>query len=262
MACFDCCCVACWRSVPAVAARPARRHLRGTQAALVAAAGIGGGTTPPAVILPTVDASAVAVGTSALPLPEGWQTGAFMQVFVRSYQDSDGDGIGDLKGLISRLDYLQDLGIRGLWLMPVHPSQDRDHGYAVKEYRNVESQYGSLADLDALVTAAAARGIGVILDYVVNHSAADHPAFINARAAKDNAYRNWYLWQDTAPSTGTCLAATPGAKTPPAGTTPRSGAKCPTGTCACPRLKPSTTTTCAFGSTAVWRAFASMPWAC
>jgi glycosidase len=141
----------------------------------------------------------VAVGTSALPLPEGWQTGAFMQVFVRSYQDSDGDGIGDLKGLISRLDYLQDLGIRGLWLMPVHPSQDRDHGYAVKEYRNVESQYGSLADLDALVTAAAARGIGVILDYVVNHSAADHPAFINARAAKDNAYRNWYLWQDTAP---------------------------------------------------------------
>ncbi|MFM8511890.1 MAG: hypothetical protein ACKOCU_16505, partial [Betaproteobacteria bacterium] len=74
--------------------------------------GSGGGTTPPAVILPTVDASAVAVGSSALPLPEGWQTGAFMQVFVRSYQDSDGDGIGDLKGLISRLDYLQDLGIR------------------------------------------------------------------------------------------------------------------------------------------------------
>ncbi|MFM8344357.1 MAG: alpha-amylase family glycosyl hydrolase, partial [Betaproteobacteria bacterium] len=119
--------------------------------------GSGGGTTPPAVILPTVDASAVAVGSSALPLPEGWQTGAFMQVFVRSYQDSDGDGIGDLKGLISRLDYLQDLGIRGLWLMPVHPSQDRDHGYAVKEYRNIESQYGSLADLDALITAAAAR---------------------------------------------------------------------------------------------------------
>ena len=162
--------------------------------------GSGGASNPPAVTLPSVDASAVAVGASALPLPEGWQTGAFMQVFVRSYQDSDGDGIGDLKGLISRLDYLQDLGIRGLWLMPVHPSQDRDHGYAVKEYRNVESQYGSLADLDALVTAAAARGIGVILDYVVNHSAADHPAFINARAAKDNAYRNWYLWQDAAPA--------------------------------------------------------------
>lgn len=162
--------------------------------------GSGGASNPPTVILPPVDVSAVAVGSSALPLPDGWQNGAFMQVFVRSYQDSDGDGIGDLRGLISRLDYLQDLGIRGLWLMPVHPSQDRDHGYAVKQYRNVESQYGSLSDLDALVTAAAARGIGVILDYVVNHSAADHPAFINARAAKDNPYRNWYLWQDAAPT--------------------------------------------------------------
>ena len=142
----------------------------------------------------------MAVGTRSSPLPEGWQRGAFMQVFVRSYQDSDGDGIGDLRGLISRLDHLKELGIRGLWLMPIHPSQDRDHGYAVKDYRAVESQYGSLADLQALVQAAHARGIGVILDYVLNHSAGEHPAFVNARAAKDNAWRNWYLWQDTAPA--------------------------------------------------------------
>ena len=149
--------------------------------------GSGGGTTPPAVILPTVDASAVAVGTSALPLPEGWQTGAFMQVFVRSYQDSDGDGIGDLKGLISRLDYLQDLGIRGLWLMPVHPSQDRDHGYAVKEYRNVESQYGSLADLDAHVTAEVAPGSGVRLDVLGIHRAHHPLALIHVAERKNNA---------------------------------------------------------------------------
>ncbi len=150
---------------------------------------------PPA--LPSFDTSAVPIGNTALSLPEGWQNGAFMQVFVRSYQDSDGDGIGDLKGLISRLDYLRDLGVRGLWLMPIHPSQDRDHGYAVKDYRQVDPQYGSLADLEALTREAAARGIGVILDYVLNHSAAEHPAFINARASRDNPYRSWYVWQDS-----------------------------------------------------------------
>ena len=93
------------------------------------------------------------------PLPEGWQHGAFMQIFVRAYQDSNGDGIGDLPGLVSRLDYLQDLGVQGLWLMPIHPSQDGDHGYAVSDYRNIERQYGSLADLDELLAQAHARGI-------------------------------------------------------------------------------------------------------
>ena len=168
-----------------------------------------GGTTPSTPPLPTVDIRSVAANGVALPLPEGWQYGAFMQIFVRSYQDSDGDGIGDLKGLISRLGYLKDLGVRGLWLMPVNPSQDRDHGYAVTDYRNVESQYGSLADLDALVSVAAANGMGVILDYVINHSAADHPAFINARAARDNAFRNWYLWQDNAPANWSVFGQNP-----------------------------------------------------
>lgn len=168
-----------------------------------------GGNPPTTVVLPSVDTSAVAATGTSLPLADGWQNGAFMQIFVRSYQDSDGDGIGDLKGLISRLDYLQDLGVRGLWLMPVNPSQDRDHGYAVKDYRGIESQYGSLADLDALVNAAGARGMGVILDYVINHSAADHPAFTNARAAKDNPFRNWYLWQDAAPANWSVFGSYP-----------------------------------------------------
>ncbi len=170
----------------------------------------GSNTTPTApTILPAVDTRSIAANGVALPLPEGWQHGAFMQIFVRSYQDSDGDGIGDLKGLISRLGYLKDLGVRGLWLMPVNPSQDRDHGYAVTDYRNVESQYGSLADLDALVSAAAANGMGVILDYVINHSAADHPAFTNARAAKDNLFRSWYLWQDSAPANWSVFGQNP-----------------------------------------------------
>ena len=170
----------------------------------------GGGSVPSVpVVLPTFDTSAVTATPGTAGLADGWQRGPFMQVFVRSYQDSDGDGIGDLKGLISRLDYLRDLGVRGLWLMPVHPSQDRDHGYAVKDYRQVESQYGTLADLDALLAGAAARGMGVILDYVINHSAGEHPAFVNARAARDNPFRDWYVWQDLAPANWTVLGGYP-----------------------------------------------------
>ena len=132
-------------------------------------------------------------------LPDGWQFGAMYEVFVRAYQDSDGDGIGDLQGLILRLDYLKALGVSGLWLMPVMQSADHDHGYAVRDYRDVETPYGTLEDLDALIAAAHARGIGVILDYVMNHSAAQHPAFVHARAAKASEFRDWYIWRDAKP---------------------------------------------------------------
>jgi alpha-amylase len=180
------------------------RLARLTLLALLAACGGGGGSAggaePPPVNLPTPDISAVAAADPGSPLPEGWQHGAFMQVFVRSYQDSDGDGIGDLRGLTSRLDYLRDLGVKGLWLMPVTASQDADHGYAVADYRDIERAYGTRADLDALIAAAHARGIGVVIDYVMNHSAAAHPLFVNARAAASNAFRDWYVWQPTAPA--------------------------------------------------------------
>ncbi len=132
-------------------------------------------------------------------LPSGWQYGAMYQVFVRAFQDSDGDGIGDLQGLIARLDYLEDLGVTGLWLMPVMSSQDHDHGYAVVDYRDIETQYGTLADLDALLAAAHARGMGVILDYVMNHCAAAHPAFAASRSSRTDPLRDWFLWADTKP---------------------------------------------------------------
>ncbi len=132
-------------------------------------------------------------------LPVGWQFGAMYEVFVRAFQDSGGDGIGDLQGLIARLDYLKGLGVTGLWLMPIMPSQDRDHGYAVTDYRGIEPQYGTMDDLDALIAAAHARGIGVILDYVMNHSAAEHPAFRNARLNAESEFRNWYLWETAKP---------------------------------------------------------------
>ncbi len=155
---------------------------------------------PPVGNLPAVDVSVVASADPGSSLPDGWQNGAFMQIFVRSYQDSDGDGRGDLRGLIQRLDYLKTLGVRGLWLMPVTQSQDKDHGYAVSDYRNIEAHYGSLADFDELLKQAHLRGIGVIVDYVINHSAAENALFVQSKSANSNAYRDWYLWSGIKPA--------------------------------------------------------------
>lgn len=134
-------------------------------------------------------------------LPPHWDRGAFMEIFVRAYQDSDGDGIGDLRGLISRLDYLKDLGIRGIWLMPVTRSADRDHGYATTDFRDIEPGYGTLADFDELLKQAHARGIGVITDYVINHASHQHPAFQQALKGPvpDNPWRDWFVWSQDAP---------------------------------------------------------------
>jgi glycosidase len=166
--------------------------------ALLVASGCGGGgdSGPP----PPVDTTPVAAADPGSSLPAHWQHGAFAQIYVRAYQDSNGDGIGDLRGLTSRLDYLRDLGVTGVWLMPVTRSQDRDHGYAVADYRAIEPDYGSLADYDELLREAHARGIGVIVDYVINHSAFQHPAFLNSRSGTGNAFRGWYIWQSSPPS--------------------------------------------------------------
>ena len=133
------------------------------------------------------------------PLPAHWQHGAFIEIFVRAWKDSDGDGIGDLRGLTSTLDHLQDLGVKGIWLMPVQANADGDHGYATTDYRAIAPEYGTLADMDELLRQARRRGIGVIVDYVVNHSAAQHPAFVEALKGPDNPYRAWYVWSEDAP---------------------------------------------------------------
>lgn len=145
------------------------------------------------------DMGEVAVENRTSALPENWHRGAFMQVFVRSYQDSTGNGFGDIRGLISRLDYLHDLGVSGIWLMPIMACADRDHGYAVVDYRSVDPAYGTLADMDDLIREAHARGIGIILDYVPNHSSARHPAFLSARKGKSAPYRDWYVWEEKMP---------------------------------------------------------------
>jgi glycosidase len=147
-----------------------------------------------------VDTSPVAFQDTASSLPEGWQKGAFMEIFVRGYKDSNGDGVGDLRGLTQSLDYLRDLGVRGLWLMPITASADHDHGYATADYRQVEAAYGNLQDLDELLKQAHARGMGVIIDYVINHSARTHPLFVDAASSPASSYRDWFVWQPQAPS--------------------------------------------------------------
>ncbi len=132
-------------------------------------------------------------------LAPDWWRGPFMEIFVRAYQDSDGDGVGDLRGLIQRLDHLKELGVTGIWLMPVTASQDRDHGYATTDFRAIERDYGSMADFDELLKQAHARGIGVIIDYVVNHSSWAHPAFLQAKSSPKNRYRDWFVWSEQAP---------------------------------------------------------------
>ena len=133
-------------------------------------------------------------------LPAGWQHGAFMEIFVRAYKDSNGDGIGDLQGVTQSLDYLKDLGITGIWLMPVTSNADGDHGYATTDFRNIDPAYGTLADFDELIAQAHQRGIGVIMDYVINHAAARHPMFVSAQVGPSSPFYDWFVWEKTAPT--------------------------------------------------------------
>jgi len=154
------------------------------------------GTAPAGAI----DVSPVVAKPSASALPADWNRSAnFVEIYVRSYKDSNGDGIGDLKGIVSQLDYLKDLGITGIWLTPIYPSADHDHGYAVTDYRAVDPDLGTMADFETLVAEAHKRGIGIIMDYVMNHSASDNQIFLSAAASKASPYRNWYVFADKAP---------------------------------------------------------------
>jgi len=156
--------------------------------ALLTATGAGAAPAAPVDLSPVPER----LGRSALP--EGWQHGPFIEIFVRGFQDSDGDGIGDLRGVTQRLDYLKDLGIKGLWLMPITASADHDHGYATTDYRAIEPQYGTLADFDELIREAHRRGIGVVMDYVINHGAREHPLFQAAAADPASPWRDWFVW--------------------------------------------------------------------
>jgi len=122
------------------------------------------------------------------------------QVYPRSFQDSDGDGIGDLAGIRQRLDHLVALGVDALWLSPIFPSPMADFGYDVAEYRGVEPMFGDLAQFDALLADVHARGLKLMLDFVPNHTSTEHPWFLESRASRDNPKRDWYFWRDPKPA--------------------------------------------------------------
>ncbi len=135
---------------------------------------------------------------STLPV-DWWKSAVFYECFVRVFKDSNGDGKGDLKGLISKLDYLKELGIGGIWLMPVAESSDNDHGYTVSDYNSIEEDYGNLSDFQLLIKECHVRGIGIIVDFVLNHSSDRHPFFMQSASSRENAYRNWYIWENIKP---------------------------------------------------------------
>ena len=125
-----------------------------------------------------------------------WAAGVLYQIYPRSFQDSNGDGIGDISGIISRLPYLRDLGIDAIWLSPIFPSPMADFGYDISNYLGVDSIFGTLDDFDALVAAAHASNLKIILDLVPNHTSDQHPWFIESRSSRDNPKRDWYLWRE------------------------------------------------------------------
>lgn len=126
-----------------------------------------------------------------------WQSGVIYQVYPRSFRDTNGDGVGDLRGVIERLDYLGNtLGIDAIWLSPFYPSPMKDFGYDIADYTDVDPLFGDLATFDELVREAHARGIQIIIDYVPNHCSDQHPWFIEARSSRDNPKRDWFIWAD------------------------------------------------------------------
>ena len=125
-----------------------------------------------------------------------WKTAVFYEIYPRSFQDSNGDGIGDLNGITERLDYLKALGIDAIWISPMYPSPQVDFGYDISDYENVDPQYGTLKDFDRLSAEAKKRGIRIIMDAVMNHTSDKHPWFIESRSSRTNPKRDWYVWVD------------------------------------------------------------------
>ncbi|MCM6881421.1 alpha-glucosidase [Enterococcus italicus] len=125
-----------------------------------------------------------------------WQKAVVYQIYPRSFQDSNGDGVGDIPGIISRLDYLQLLGITAIWLSPVYKSPNDDNGYDISDYEDIMDEFGSMADMEELIQEANKRDIKIVMDLVVNHTSDEHAWFVEAKKGKENPYRDYYVWRD------------------------------------------------------------------
>jgi alpha-glucosidase len=133
---------------------------------------------------------------------EWWQHGVIYQIYPRSFQDSNGDGVGDLRGILARLDYLEWLGVDAVWLSPIYPSPMADFGYDISDYCDVHPLFGTLADFDELAADVHRRGMRIVLDFVPNHTSDQHPWFQESRSSRTNPKRDWYIWRDPAPDGG------------------------------------------------------------
>jgi alpha-glucosidase len=145
------------------------------------------------LVLAVLAGSPLLAQTSADPW---WKHAVIYEAYPRSFQDSNGDGVGDLKGITERVDYLQALGINAIWLSPIYPSPQVDFGYDISDYENVDPQYGNLVDFDQLVAEAKKRNIRIIMDMVMNHTSDKHPWFIESKSSRNNPKRDWYIWRD------------------------------------------------------------------
>lgn len=137
-----------------------------------------------------------------MSMPENvpwWKTGVIYQIYPRSFYDANGDGIGDLQGIIGKLDYLQWLGVQAIWISPIYPSPMADFGYDVADYTGIDPIFGTMADFDRLLDEAHARGLNVLLDFVPNHTSDRHPWFIESKRSKVSPKRDWYIWHDGKP---------------------------------------------------------------
>ena len=133
---------------------------------------------------------------------EWWKSGIVYQVYPRSFQDTDGDGIGDLRGIGRRMPYLAGLGVDAVWISPIFVSPMADFGYDVADYRAIDPIFGTLDDFDAVAAEAHRLGLKLILDFVPNHTSEQHPWFIESRSSRTNPKRDWYIWKDPAPDGG------------------------------------------------------------
>ena len=131
-----------------------------------------------------------------------WQEVVVYQIYPRSFKDSNGDGIGDLRGIIEKLDYLHTLGIGAVWLSPVYKSPNDDNGYDISDYEDIMDEFGTMADMEELIVEADKRGIKIVMDLVVNHTSDEHHWFIESRKGKDNSYHDYYVWADPAEDGG------------------------------------------------------------
>ena len=156
----------------------------------------------PVAAIPWASGHPMGMADSEFVATQWWQTGVIYQVYPRSFQDTDGDGVGDLRGITARLEYLVGLGVDAIWISPFYPSPMADFGYDVADYTGVDRLFGAMEDFDVLLAAAHAKGLRVILDFVPNHSSEQHPWFVESRSSRGSAKRDWYLWRDAAPAPG------------------------------------------------------------